>query len=117
MEITSEKRSDGVLLVKLSGRLDIAGAGALDLPFAASLANWSGPVVVDMAGVGYMASLGVRTLLVNARSLNGRGGRMRLASPSVEVRAVLDALALDSILPIHDNIDDACAASRTDQTS
>ena len=111
MEITTEDRPDGVFLMRLAGRLDIAGAGAVDLPFAAHLSNRKGPVVVDISGVSYLASLGVRTLLVNARTLAGRGSQLRLAAPNDDVRAVLEALSLEAVLPIYDSVEDACAAA------
>lgn len=109
MILTRETTAAGALLVKMQCRMDIQGADAVDLPFAAALANQTGPVVVDMSGVSYMASVGVRTFLLNAKALHGRGGRMILAAPNPNVRTVLEALGVHTLLPIEPTVEAALA--------
>ena len=47
MDITTETLASGAMLIRLTGRMDMAGAGSIDLPFTAALANKDMPVVVD----------------------------------------------------------------------
>jgi len=110
MRLDSEELEGGDLLIRLAGRMDIAGAGEVDLPFAALVANRKGWVIADVSGVDYLASLGIRTFIQNARALAARGGRLVLAGPPENVRAVLDTVAFDAIIPIFDSVDAAQAA-------
>lgn len=81
MEIQTEKLESDGMLVRLDGRMDMNGAAMIDLPFTAALANRATPVVVDLSGVTYLASIGIRTFILSAKALHARGGKMILAAP------------------------------------
>jgi len=106
MNITVEDLGDGVKRVVLAGRMDVGGVDAVDLPLSAA-AGAARHLLVDMDGVSYVASLGVRSLLVAAKLVNRRGGRMAIAAPRPFVADVLRATGIDQIIPIHP---DAAAA-------
>jgi anti-anti-sigma factor len=57
-------------------------------------------VVVDLSGVGFMGSAGVRVLVgINALVLK-RGGSLVLASPQEIVARVLTLAGLDEVIPV-----------------
>ena len=58
MKMAVEPVAPGVVKVILDGRLDIAGAGVIDLQFSAIAGSHRG-VVVDLAGVSFLASIGI----------------------------------------------------------
>ena len=87
----------------------MASAESIYLPFRAALAKKNMPVVVDLSGVTYPASIGIRTFIMRAKALHSRGGRMILASPSTKVRSVLDTVGVSEMLPTADSVDVAIA--------
>lgn len=109
MDIATETLKSGALLIRLNGRMDMAGAGSIDLPFTAALSNRATPVIVDLGGVSYLASIGIRTFIMSAKALNNRGGSMILAAPSPEVRSVLETVGVADLLPTMDSVDSATA--------
>lgn len=103
---------DGITRVKLSGRLDIAGAAAIDLRFSA-LASGDRPLLlVDISQVSFLASVGIRTFFTIARTVKLRRGRMALLSPTDLVAKVLESAAVDSLIPVFRDVETACDALR-----
>jgi len=108
MKMTSERLDGSVRKVSLTGSLDIAGAQAIELELSA-LAGSGDHIIVDLADVGFLASIGIRTLLTNAKTVQRRGGRFVLLRPQPLVREVLHTTGMDQVMPIYD--DDAAALS------
>ena len=94
--------------VTLVGRLDIAGADAIDLPLA-TVAGKRGNVVIDMSEVEFLASIGIRHLVMAAKAVARGAGRVVLLDPSPIVTEVLVTAGLDEILPIARTEDEARA--------
>lgn len=107
MKFESTEIGDDLVEVKLQGRLDIQGTDAIDLPFTSLTATRKAGVLVDMSGVEFIASIGIRTLLSNAKALANRGGKMMLYKPVPLVRDVLTTSGVDNLIPIADDYDGA----------
>lgn len=88
--------------VRLDGRLDAAGADQIGVQFTAAVATGGRPALVDLSGVSFIASLGIRLLIATARSMAARQQAMVLFGASPLVRGVLDDVALDQIIPVVD---------------
>lgn len=86
--------------VLLTGPLDAAAACASELQFTAAMGAAGRNVLIDMSGVPFVASLGIRMLISSARVLDRRGRRMVLFSIRPEVMEVFDTIALSSVVPI-----------------
>lgn len=84
--------------VKLIGRLDISGADAVALPLA-SLSGSKETILVDMAGVSFVASIGLRHLVSAAKAVGRRGGRLTLLNPNAAVAEVIATSGLTELLP------------------
>jgi anti-anti-sigma regulatory factor len=67
MDMTVSQADDGVSRVVLDGRFDIHGAQQVDARFG-ELAESSKALIVDLAKVSFLASLGVRTLMLSAKT-------------------------------------------------
>lgn len=111
MNLITEELENGVVWVKLDGRLDIPGAGAIDLRFSA-LTGSRRSVVVDLSRVTFLASMGMRLLLMGAKTMASKGGRLVLYAPDANVEKVLATAGLDTVIPIHHEQDGAVAAVR-----
>ncbi len=103
MEMTVEELDGGIVRAILDGRLDIAGAAEIDMRFSV-LAGANRAVIVDMAAVRFLASIGIRTLLIGAKAIQRRGGKMVLLRPTTEVEKVLWVSGVADLMPIfHDD--------------
>jgi anti-anti-sigma factor len=96
----------GILKVKLTGPLDIAGAEEIDAPFNA-ISSRSDKVIIDFKDVTFLASIGIRLLVKAARNVAKRNGRLVVFSPTDEARKVLRSTGIDSIVPVV--VDEAAA--------
>jgi stage II sporulation protein AA (anti-sigma F factor antagonist) len=85
--------------IKMVGRLDISGAEVIALPLATLSGSKSG-LVVDMAGVTFIASIGLRHLVSAAKAVSRRGGRLVLLNPTPAVAEVIVTSGLDNLLSI-----------------
>jgi anti-sigma B factor antagonist len=99
MEMQVEDLKDGVAMVTLRGRLDVTGAGLIDLKFS-TVAGSKRSIVVDMSAVDFLASLGIRVLVMGAKAVKNKGGRLVLLSPQDNVKLVLTTAGIDEIIPI-----------------
>ena len=110
MELTTEQLADGIERINLTGRMDSAGTDQIAMRFTALTATRPARIVVDMAQVPFLSSIGIRLLLSNAKALKQRGGRMVIASPQPMVKEVFEIVGMDSLIPVHADLDSACAA-------
>ncbi len=90
--------------VILTGRLDISGAERIALPLA-TLSGAKNALFVDMAGVTFVASIGLRHLVAAAKAVGRRGGRLVLINPNEIVIEVITTSGLTDLLPIERGTD------------
>lgn len=105
----TESIATGVVRVVLEGRLDITGAGIIDLQFNAIAGSHRG-VIVDLGSVSFLASIGIRTLLLGAKAIQRRGGSLVLLNPVDEVEKVLEVTGVTELMPIYRDTAAAVAA-------
>ena len=111
MPISTEELEGGITRVMLDGRLDIEGAAAVDLPMNV-IAGSKRAVIVDLQKVSFLGSMGLRALVAPARAIKGRGGKVVIFGPNEMVEKVLKASGIDTIIPIHHDIQTAMDAVR-----
>ena len=98
MQVTIDDQGSAAR-VGLTGRLDIAGADAIALPLA-TLSGTKQSIVIDMAGVTFIASIGLRHLVSAAKALARRGGSIKLVNANPVVVEVITSAGLTQMLPI-----------------
>lgn len=98
---------DEVTVARLVGRLDTAGVGQIELAFTARLVPEPRPVLIDLAGLDFIASLGVRLLITTARSRARRGAALVMFGAGEAVADIITTMGLDEIIPL---LPDAAAA-------
>jgi anti-sigma B factor antagonist len=109
MDIATEDLAGGITKVILRGRLDTTGAVLLELPFN-TLATEQRKVLVDLSNVSFLASYGIRVLLVGAKIVDGKNGKLVLSSPDPNVAKVLMTAGIDQVIAIFDSESAAIAA-------
>jgi anti-anti-sigma factor len=82
-------RSGDTSAVRVSGRLDAAHAQAFAEALLPVLAALQAPPVLDLSGVEYISSGGLRILLQAAKQAQARGARLTLIQVPDQVYAVL----------------------------
>jgi anti-anti-sigma factor len=101
--------ADGVSRAILDGRFDIAGAQAVDLRFSV-LAGSAPTLVVDLTKVTFLASMGVRTLMLSAKTMRRRGAALAVCGADENVEKVLRATGFDEIVTLYPDYETAAAA-------
>ena len=112
MKIVTSEAEGLTAKVILTGKLDIAGAEVIALPLA-TLAGAKRGVIVDMSGVSFVSSIGIRHLVSAAKALSRRNGRLVLLSPTTLVAEVLTTSGVTELLPIVHSDSEAVAALGT----
>jgi anti-anti-sigma factor len=78
MNLEVLQNDDELTRLKLSGRLDLAGVQEIQSKFYGYTAARKKPTLVDFSEVTFLASLGIRLVLQNAKAQTARGGKMVL---------------------------------------
>ncbi len=99
MQITVSDFGDAAKKVTLVGKLDINGAGQIELPLAA-VAGTRNNIVIDMAGVDFIASIGIRHLVMAAKTVTRGAAKLVLLDPNPLVTEVIEVAGLEQFLPI-----------------
>ena len=101
-EFTREEigQPGGAVLFRLSGRLDAKNAQALVARCNDLYERGTLRVVINLAGVSFVASSGIGSLLALTERFQESGGGVRLVEVSDAVRSVVDLLNLGEFLRI-----------------
>jgi anti-anti-sigma factor len=110
MDLQYKELESGVRLVKLKGKLDIHGVDVVEKRFAGYAVGERVVLLVDISEVSYIASIGIRLLLMTAKSLVGHGGRMAVLKPIPLVEEVLILSGIGQIVPIYADLEAASAS-------
>lgn len=99
MTLTSVDLDNGIRLITLEGRLDIAGTAEIDVKFNAYVAGDKTGVLVDLSKVDFISSIGIRTLLSAAKGRKNKGGLMVLCAARPLVARVIETAGLGALIP------------------
>jgi anti-anti-sigma factor len=100
MELIVIEPGADALRLGLKGRLDASGAEAVETAFTAQVAGAAGHVLVDLSGVPFAGSLGIRMLIAAGRVAMRRGRKMILVAPQPQVAEVFGIVSLDDLIPV-----------------
>ena len=107
MEIQYSELDNGIILINLSGRLDILGTGEIETKFTGYCAGEKVRVIVDLSKADFLASIGIRLLTLTAKSVASRGGKMVILDPIPEVQEVLEITGIPAIIPVYSHLESA----------
>ena len=102
MEIETEsfKRVD---LITVTGRIDGSNANELEATFKGLADDGRYRLVIDLSGIDYMASAGLRALVSSLRENKKHHGDLRIANPSKRMEEVLNLAGLNTIFSVYDD--------------
>lgn len=108
MAISHEELSQDVRRIVLSGRLDFHGVEEIVEQLTSLVASTGMNAVIDLTAATLICSMGIRALILNAKNIQQRGGRMALVvNDNTTVSATLKAVGIDTLLPVFGNLPDA----------
>ncbi|MEU7372598.1 STAS domain-containing protein [Streptomyces albidoflavus] len=106
-----QRPEGGGIVVLLGGDLDLENITPLGPALSDAAASVSGPVVVDLSGVGFADSSTVNVFL---QAYGAIGPRLRFAALSPFVERLFGLIGLQSALPVHETVAEALAAPLPD---
>jgi anti-sigma B factor antagonist len=106
MDMTVNQADDEITRVDLDGRFDIRGAEEVDARFG-ELAESSKAMIVDLSKVTFIASLGIRTLMLSAKTLIRRGADMAVCGANENVEKVLRGTGFNEVAGLYPDFDSA----------
>jgi anti-sigma B factor antagonist len=91
--------ANGVCAIKLAGELDFANSEQVSDWLFSVIEKNSCPIFeLDLADLGFLDSSGISVLVVAARLVARKGGRLRAINPQHAVRRVIDTTGVDGVL-------------------
>ena len=100
ISVETMKRVD---LATVNGRIDSSNAAEFEGKLKELMGNGRYNMVLNLAGVSYMSSAGLRTLVSTLKECKKHNGDVRLASPSERVAEVLSLAGLDSLFQVFED--------------
>jgi len=101
VSLDHEDLTDDLRRIRLGGRLDMVGVGEIDLRFTTLAASKPVAVLVDLSGVSFLASVGLRCIIHSAKALDMKGGRMALlVGDNALVQSTLETVGIADIIPV-----------------
>lgn len=94
-------------VVTVSGRVDSQTAPQLDEALAQLGASGKNKIVLDLKGVDYMSSAGLRAIVKAGQAAQKAGGELRLAAVSSEIEVVLRTVGMLQMFKLYNNSGEA----------
>ena len=103
-------RQENTLIASAGGRIDGVNAREFENALRGTINDDDKAVVVDLEGLSYISSAGLRAILLIAKTLSQRGSKFALCSLSEPIREVFEISGFDKIVSIHDTRSEAVQA-------
>ncbi len=108
MNITQRVEGDVTVFLP-EGRIDTQAATDMDQALQSAVSAGKHNMVVDMSGVDYISSVGLRALAAVLVKSRAEGGDMKLAALNPRVTRVFRIIGFDVLMSIHDTPEAAIA--------
>ncbi len=109
MSVASIKEEQGKIVIALEGDIDLENAGDVRKALLANLKQKK-DLLIDMAGVSYIDSSGIASLVEGLQVARKQKNELALVSVSQRARRVLELARLDKVFTIHADVAAALAA-------
>lgn len=109
MDISS-KQVDGVTIISIKGSIDAITSPDITKYIQEQVANGNAKLVVDLSGVDYTSSAGLRVLLGATKDTRSNSGDIRLTGIQPDVQKVLKLSGFLNILKTYDDLNAAIAS-------
>jgi anti-sigma B factor antagonist len=108
MDFSWSKQGQGIVL-KLKGRMDAVTAPEFEKECTGKLDQGERSFVVDLSGVDYISSAGLRSILSAAKKLKAVQGKICFCNLKGMVQEVFSVSGFASMFPMYASIEEALA--------
>jgi len=101
LTVRVEHEADG-LVIRAFGELDLSNAETLDAELRRAIGGDAGSIVLDLSGLDFIDSTGLRVLISAAKQSRQDGARLAIRRGSEAVQQVIAVSGVDGTLPFID---------------
>lgn len=94
-------------VVQLRGKVDATSATSVEQALVGAIDQGEKKLVIDCAGLDFISSAGLRSLLLAVKKMKAEGGSIALAALQPHVKEVFDISGFSSLFVIHGSKADA----------
>ncbi len=109
MDININEHPDA-LVVSVAGRIDASNSPEIEKEIATHTAAARTVVVLDLQGMEYMSSAGLRVVLISAKNLKAKGQDLFISGLNGSVKDVFELSGFYSIFRIFQTVEEALSA-------
>jgi anti-anti-sigma factor len=109
LEIVSTQH-DRVIAIAPQGSIDALTASEITAHLTSEIEAGHARIVLDLAGIDFMSSAGLRAILAAIKACRQQGGDLRVAAARGEIERTLKMSGFTSILRWFDAVDEAVAS-------
>jgi anti-anti-sigma factor len=106
VNIERKQVAEQVVLV-VSGRMDAENAPQFEQQCRTSMAEGHNGLIVDLADLKYVSSMGLRSFVAIGKACQEKGGALRLCRLNGLVRQVFEITGLLGSFPVYESVDAA----------
>ena len=108
MEISS-KLAGTITVITITGSIDSLSYGQVISAVSEQAASGQVRILIDLTGVDFMSSAGLRAILAGIKETREKGGDLRLVGAQPGIEKVLKISGFDSLLKSYPDLDQALA--------
>ena len=107
MEIIAAGKQKSAMIVSVRGRMDVLSAPEFEKKIEEYHLSGENVFIIDFSDLVFISSAGLRSILIAAKKLEVRGGRLILAGAKDAVQKVLTISGFNALIPMHDSVETA----------
>ena len=96
-------------MLAASGEIDIAAVPTFRDQLRRLVDDGSSSIVIDLSGVRFIDSAGLRVLVDGLTRARRRDADLRVACPNASLRRTFEISGLDKVMNVHESVEDATA--------
>ena len=100
---------EGALIISVAGRIDGMSAQEFHQNLDKEIGGSDNPVVLDLENLSYISSAGLRSILLIAKTLQGRKTKFMLCSLPGPIKEIFEIAGFDKIISVLESRSDAIA--------
>jgi anti-sigma B factor antagonist len=101
--------TQSISVMKVKGRVDSATAPELDFALSKLLTDGRNKIVLNLQGVDFLSSAGLRAMVKALKGAQGTGGDLRLASVSEPIEVILRTVGMMQMFKMFSTNEEATA--------
>lgn len=110
-----ETREGDIYIIEISGRMDTINSKEIEAKLDSLLENNNAKIIIDLAAVDYISSVGLRVLLAALKKQREQKGSMKLVSLQPFVKDIFKMTGFDKIFSIYSTQEEAMNSSTLPQ--